>query len=326
MPALETRARPSCGHLLIGAESGLREVVEAADRVLGLDVDVLVVGESGTGKELVARLLHEADPERKAGPFVAVNCAALPEYLLESHLFGYCRGAFTGADADRPGLFQQARGGTLFLDEVGELPAASQPKLLRALEERRVRPVGGAEEVPVDVRVVSATNRDLSQAMEEGRFRADLYYRLADYVISVPPLRERRSDIPDLARHFLGHFRERFGREHVHGLSEGAVSWLKSRDWRANNVRELNVVIKRVVLECDDPVITPEHLWAACSRDDVRGDPAPTEAMDEGRRLRQALEHCGGNVAATARLLGMKRSTLYDRLRRCGLRTPPRSG
>ena len=327
MPALVgTSAKPSYGHLLIGAESGLREVVEAVDRVLGLDVDVLVVGESGTGKELVARLLHEADPERKRGPFVAVNCAALPENLLEAHLFGYCRGAFTGADADRPGLFQQARGGTLFLDEVGELPAASQPKLLRALEERRVRPVGAAEEAPVDVRVVSATNRELSQTMEEGRFRPDLYYRLADYVVSVPPLRERKSDIPDLARHFLDHFRERFGRHHIHRLSEGAVSWLKSRDWRANNVRELNVVIKRVVLECDDPVITPEHLWAACSRDDVRGDPAPTDAEDEGRRLRQALEQCGGNVAATARLLGMKRSTLYDRLRRCGLRTPPRPG
>ncbi len=312
--------RPSCGHLLIGAESGLRGVVEAVDRVLGLEVDVLVVGESGTGKELVARLLHESDPARSTGPFVAVNCAAIPENLLETHLFGYSRGAFTGADADRPGLFQQARGGTLFLDEVGELPAVCQPKLLRVLEERRVRPVGGAEEVPVDVRVVSATNRELSQAMEEGRFRTDLYYRLADYVVSVPPLRQRRADIPELARHFLGHFRKRFGRHHIQSLSEGALCWLKSHDWRANNVRELNVVIKRVVLECDDPVITPEHLWASCSRHEVWGNRAPAQPVDEGRRLSQALERCDGNIAATARLLGMKRSTLYDRLRRHGIR------
>ena len=319
----DTAARPTCGHLLIGGSSGLRGVVEAVDRVLGLEVDVLVVGESGTGKELVARLLHEADPARGRGPFVAVNCAAMPENLLESHLFGYCRGAFTGADADRPGLFQQAQGGTLFLDEVGELPAACQAKLLRVLEERRVRPVGGAEEVPLDVRVVSATNQELSEAMEEGRFRTDLYYRLADYVVPIPPLRQRRGDIPALARHFLDLFRERFGRRHIRSLSDGALSWLKGQDWRANNVRELNVVIKRVVLECDDPVITPEHLWA-CSRHEVWGDRAPPQPVDEVRLLSQALERCDGNISAAARLLGMKRSTLYDRLRRYRL-LPPRS-
>ena len=307
--------------LLIGAGSGLRDVVEAVKRVLGVEIDVLIVGESGTGKELVARLLHESDPVRGAGPFVAVNCAALPENLLESHLFGYCRGAFTGADADRPGLFQQARGGTLFLDEVGELPPASQPKLLRALEERRVRPVGSSEEVPVDVRVVSATNQELSRAMEEGRFRSDLYYRLADYVVVVPPLRQRRDDIPALARHFLDLFRERFGRHHLQGLSEEAFSWLKRRDWRGNNVRELNVVMKRVVLECDDPVVTAEHLWAASARHEFWDDPPPALPPEEDR-LRQALQRCNGNIAAAARFLGMKRSTLYDRLRRLGIHAP----
>ena len=310
---------------LIGAKSGLRDVVEAVKRVLGIEVDVLILGESGTGKELIARLLHEADPVRGAGPFVAVNCAALPENLLESHLFGYSRGAFTGADADRPGLFEQAAGGTLFLDEVGELPPASQPKLLRALEERRVRPVGGSEEIPVDVRVVSATNQELSLAMDEGRFRADLYYRLADYVVAVPPLRQRRDDIPVLARHFLDLFRERFGRHHLQDLSDDAVSWLKRRGWRGNNVRELNVVMKRVVLECDDPVITPGHLWAASSRHEVWDDPPPALPSEEDL-LRRALQRCNGNVAAAARLLNMKRSTLHDRLRRLGIdttRNPP---
>ena len=315
----DTPAQPSSGRLLIGRSPGLRRVVEAVDRVLGLEVDVLIVGESGTGKELVAHLLHEADPARGRGPFVALNCAAMPESLLEAHLFGHCRGAFTGADTDRQGLFEQARGGTLFLDEVGEIPAGCQAKLLRVLEERRVRPVGGAQEVPVDVRVVSATNRELSKAMEQGRFRTDLYYRLADYVVWVPPLRQRRADIPALARHFLDHFRDRFDRHHIQSLSEGALSWLKSQDWRANNVRELNVVIKRVVLECDDAVITAEHLRASCSRHEVWGDRAPARPPD-GELLRQALERCGGNIAATARFLGMKRSTLYDRLRRHGIR------
>jgi transcriptional regulator with GAF, ATPase, and Fis domain len=312
------RHPPSSDEGIVG--SGLRQVEDAVDRVLGIDVDVLIVGESGTGKELVARRLHEADPLRGRSPFVPINCAALPEALLEADLFGHRQGAFTGAGEDRPGLFQQARGGTLFLDEVGELPAALQPKLLRALQERQVRRVGGTEEEPVDVRVVSATNRDLGQAMEQGHFRPDLYFRLADYVIAVPPLRQRRGDIPVLARHFLDAYRERFHRRHVLELSDAAVAWLQGRDWRANNVRELSVAMKRAVLQCDEAVLTEQHLWAACAGDDPWAAAATGPPVDERQLLRQALRQCGGNVAAAARLLGMKRSTLFDRLNRYGLR------
>ncbi|MBF8288357.1 MAG: Sigma-54 factor interaction protein [Candidatus Rokubacteria bacterium] len=323
LPDTDVARSPPTG--LIGASRGLREVVDGVRRILGVPVDVLILGESGTGKELVARLIHDADPARSRHAFVAVNCAALPESLLEADLFGSCRGAFTGANADRPGLFQRAHGGTLFLDEIGELPPALQPKLLRALQERAVRPVGAVAERPVDVRVVSATHRDLGQALARGEFRHDLYFRLADYVLDVPPLRDRRGDIPELARHFLRQYRHQFRRQHIADLSPGAIAWLTRCDWRANNVRELSVVLKRAVLHCDGPVLTAGHLEAVSAR--AEGGPPtggpPTPAVtpaDERCRLEEALHRAGGNLSAAARLLGMKRSTLFDRLRRHGIR------
>lgn len=301
---------------LLRTQKGLRQTVQDLVRLLGVPVDVLVCGESGTGKELIARALHEADPVRQAGPFVALNCAALPESLLEAELFGHGRGAFTGAAHDRQGLFRQASGGTLFLDEVGELPLSLQPKLLRVLQERRVRPVGEHDEIEVDVRVVSATNRELQQAMTDQLFRPDLYFRLADFVLDLPPLRQRRDDIPGLAAHFLQLYGQQFGRP-VARFGDGALTWLCRCDWRANNVRELGVVLKRAVLLCDGPVLTAAHLWSAVSRDEAAG---PPPACDERTLLETALRDSGGNLSAAARQLGMKRSTLHDRVRRYGIR------
>jgi transcriptional regulator with GAF, ATPase, and Fis domain len=300
---------------LLDGQVGLRATLADVRRLLGQPVDVLVRGESGTGKELVARLLHEADPVRRDAAFVPVNCAALPDHLIESDLFGHRRGAFTGADRDRPGLFQQASGGTLFLDEVGELPTPLQPKLLRALQERAVRPVGGHDEISVDVRVVSATNRDLDVGMADGTFRRDLYFRLADFVVDLPPLRQRRDDIPVLAQHFLDLYRDRFDRRHIERIGGGALAWLRRCDWRQNNVRELSVALKRAVLLCDGPVLTAQHLWTALSR----GGETPA-TPDERAVIEAALRRAGGNVSAAARHLGMKRSTLHDRIRRHGIR------
>jgi two-component system NtrC family response regulator len=305
---------------LMRTQDGLRGVVDDVTRVLGLPVDVLLLGESGTGKELIARALHEADPVRHTRRFVAVNCATLADNLLEADLFGYRRGAFTGATDDRKGLFQQAHGGTLFLDEIGELPLRLQPKLLRALQERAVRPVGGCEEVPVDVRVVSATNRDLGADMASSRFRRDLYYRLADFVIRLPPLRERRGDIRQLADHFLQLYRQQLDRTHIDTLGAGASAWLSRCDWRGNNVRELSVVMKRAVLLCDGPVLTAQHLWSAMSRDEPDSSQQPPDITDERARLKAAMQLTGGNLSAAARHLGMKRSTLHDRLQRHGIR------
>ena len=302
---------------LIGSRTGLAEVSADVQRLLGMPVNVLIQGESGTGKELVARALHAGDPTRRHRTFVPINCAAVPEQLLEADLFGYRRGSFTGADRDQQGAFQVADGGTLFLDEIGEMPLCLQPKLLRVLQERAVRPLGERGETSVDLRVVAASNRDLVAGMAEGTFRADLYYRLADYVITIPPLRERRQDIPRLSHHFLEIYREEFCRPHVRGLSDEALMWLQSRDWGTSNVRELSVALKRAVLRCDDPVIGLEHLPP---------DPDPTAGslqqrlnLCERAEVEAALESTQGNLAAAARLLGMKRSTLFDRLRRLGI-------
>ena len=306
---------------LLEGQLGLSGVLDGVHRVMGRRVDVLLQGESGTGEELVARILHEADPVRASARFVAVNCAALPEGVLEAELFGVCRGAYTGADADRPGLFRLAHGGTLFLDEVGDQPTTLQPKLLRALQERRVRSLGGTEETAVDVRVVSATHLDLALASAESRFRADLYYRLADYVIALPPLRQRRQDILILAERFLHRYRVDMQRLHLCGSTPEARSWLRRQDWRGNNVRELDVIVKRVVLQCDDEWVGVDDLRRAT------GESLPVGSHVEERvRMEEALHSCSGYIAATARELGLKRSTLFDRLRRHQIDLPRTSG
>ena len=301
-------------------QPGLHPVFDDVARLSGCNVSVLVQGESGTGKEVIARALHECDDARREGPFVAVNCAALPEPLLEADLFGYRRGAFTGAHEERAGLFAQAHGGTLFLDEVGELPLCLQAKLLRVLQERTIRPLGATEERAVDVRVVSATNRDLAACLQEGQCRPDLYFRLAEYVIEVPPLRERSQDILPLARYFA----DRFSRELQRGqarLTQEAERWLRTRDWSANNVRELGLCMKRAILRSDGNTLgVPELVRSDLARTLTHVRPRPFAHELNREQLRETLESTKGNIAAAARLLGMKRSTLFDRLNKLGLR------
>jgi two-component system response regulator HydG len=287
------------------------------------DASVLITGESGTGKEVVARALH-ARSKRRAGPFVAVNCAAMPEALLESELFGHTKGAFTDARAARTGLFLQADRGTLLLDEIGELPPGMQPKLLRALQERVVRPVGGSAEIPFDVRIVAATNRDLETAIEERTFRADLYYRLDVIHVELPPLRSRGSDVLVLAQRFVEEFATRAGKG-VTGISAPAAEKLLAYAW-PGNVRELmNCVERAVALTRYDQITVddlpakvkdhrPSHVLVA-SEDP--SDLVPLEEV-ERRYVLKVLESAGGNKTLAARILGLDRKTLQRKVERSG--------
>ena len=244
----------------VGESRTLRETLEAVGRLKGSEATVLIVGESGTGKELVARAIHHGSP-RASGPFIPVNCPTIPSELAESMLFGHVRGAFTGADRDRPGSFVLADGGTLFLDEIGDMTPDIQAKLLRVLEDGLVLPVGASREDRVDVRVVAATNSDLQAAISEGTFRQDLYYRLARFPIVVPPLRERREDIPLLARHFLRMFAAEMGRE-APDLTPEALSRLEDHEF-PGNVRELKNIIERALIESGGGEIRPDHVHLA---------------------------------------------------------------
>jgi DNA-binding NtrC family response regulator len=315
---------------MIGNAPALRETVRMVRRVAPTDVTVLITGESGTGKEVIARALHEGGPRRMAA-FVALNCAALPAELIESELFGHVRGAFTGADRDREGLFAAADGGTLFLDEIGELAPAAQAKLLRVLEERKVVPVGTSTEVAVDVRVVAATNRPLDALVDAGAFRADLLFRVGVVQLHLPPLRERREDIAALAAHFIAHFAERHGRPAL-PLDEAARRVLLAYDW-PGNVRELRNAMERAVVLADNDAIQPGDLPAVITQSDAPLRPvdaalaelpwteARSRALDAFERsfLAAALERNGGNVSATARVLGLHRQSLQKMLRRLGL-------
>ncbi|MFY0581260.1 sigma-54-dependent transcriptional regulator [Cystobacter fuscus] len=306
---------------VVGESLALRRVYELIDRVADSDTSVLVTGESGTGKEVAARALH-ARGRRHAGPFVAINCAAMPEALLESELFGHVRGAFTDAKASRSGLFVKANGGTLFLDEVGELPLTLQPKLLRALQERTVRPVGGETEVAFDARIVAATNRDLELAVEEGRFREDLYYRLNVIGLELPPLRARGNDVLLLAQRFLEHFATRSGKRVV-GLSPAVAQRLLAYSW-PGNVRELQNCIERAVALTAYEQLTVEDL-----PDRIRDYRAPNpqaQSQDvselvsleemERRYIQRVMETVGGSRTLASRILGVDRKTLYRKLGR----------
>jgi DNA-binding NtrC family response regulator len=288
-------------------------------------VAVCLLGESGTGKELVARAIHRGGP-RRSGPFVAINCAAIPASLQESELFGHERGAFTGATQTRLGCFERARGGTLLLDEVGEMSPATQAVLLRTLQERTVRRVGGSQEVPVDVRIVCATHRDLRSEVDSGRFREDLYFRLVVYPIHLPPLRDRVEDIPGLVTHFLEKLRGRAAHG-VRNLTAEALDALARHAW-PGNVRELENVVHRSVLACrgqeiglaDLPpdlrsVRVPEET-ARESSADLLGDEGEIVTLREleQRAIRKALRVTRGSVGRAAKLLGIGRATLYRRL------------
>ena len=310
--------------LLIGRSTAICDLRRQIDRIADTDTSVMVYGESGTGKELVSRMLHERS-RRRERPFVAVNCAALPEHLLESELFGHRKGAFTDARTDRKGLFLEANGGTLLLDEIGEMPLTLQPKLLRALEERRLRPVGGGSELPFDVRVVSATNRDLEAEAEGGAFRTDLFYRLNVIQLSVPPLRSRGTDILLLAEHFLRRFARRFDKDVV-GLGGPTSERLLNYNW-PGNVRELRNAMERAValtqfdhLAVDDlPEKIRDHRATrlVVDGDDPR-ELVPMEEI-ERRYILHVLQASGGNRTQAARILGLDRKTLYRKLQRYGV-------
>jgi len=310
---------------VVGRTPAMVEVYKTIARVAPGPSTVLVTGESGTGKELVARAIHSASP-RTDRPFIAVNCGAIPAELLESEMFGHERGAFTGAIAQRSGMFQLAAGGTIFLDEVGEMSPVLQVKLLRVLQDREVRPVGADRPLKVDVRVVAASNKDLAQETEHGRFREDLFYRLQVIPIVMPALRERRSDIPLLIRHFLEkHNRKRAGRPAR--LSEEAMVHLWEHDW-PGNVRELENLLERLVILSEDGMIEVEHLPSNIrSLISEKKIPRPTLGEDgldlntaveefENRLIEEALRRTKGNKQAAARLLGLKRTTLVAKLRR----------
>jgi DNA-binding NtrC family response regulator len=303
------------GEDFVTADPATEELLELVDRVAPRDIAVLVTGESGTGKELIARRLHARSPRAK-GPFVAVNAAALPETLAESELFGAEKGAFTGADQARAGRFEEATGGTLFLDEVGELPVPLQAKLLRVLEERVVRRLGGPRELPVDVRLVAATNRDLSREAESGGFRQDLFFRLAVVVVRVPPLRERPGDVPLLARHLASRLAARH-RVPVPEMTAEALAALAAHPW-PGNVRELRNVVERAVVVRGGEPIRPSDL-ALAPAGAVPGAPPLDRAHREREALLAALERTGGRREEAARLLGISVRTLYYRLKQWGI-------
>jgi DNA-binding NtrC family response regulator len=316
----ETVARIRPATELIGDSAAMMKVQQNIEQIAPSDATVLITGESGTGKELVARAIHKASG--RTGRMVAVNCAALPATLLESELFGHVRGAFTDAKVSREGLFVQADGGTLHLDEIGEMPLEMQAKLLRVLQERSVRPIGGDREIQFNTRIVTATNRDIDTAVEEGRFREDLFYRINVVRIAVPALRSRGNDILALAQHFLSEFARRTDKP-VRGISAAAAQKLLAYDW-PGNVRELENGIERAVAmtRFEDIVVDdlPQRIAThQCQRIVIDGDDPeqmPTLEEVEGRYIRRVLTAVGGNKTQAARVLGLDRRTLYRRLDR----------
>lgn len=310
-------------YMLLGEDASILDVRRQIETVGPTDATVLIEGETGTGKELVARGIH-ATSDRASGPFVAINCGAIPKDLFEAEFFGHRRGAFTGADAAAVGKLRLAHKGTLLLDEVGELPHEVQVKLLRALEEQQFYPVGGSELVSVDTRVLASTHRDLEAMVEEGSFRQDLYFRLNVFTIALPPLRRRGDDIVLLARFFLERFNRKF-RKAFRDFDPEAIELLRAHPWKGN-VRELRNVVERVVLSEQGEEITADHLGLLGGRRrQAAVDPLaiPAEGLDfeelEKRLLGQALEKAGGNKSQAARLLRMSPPTFYYRIEKYGL-------
>ncbi len=309
---------------LVGESAPMKRLYELLQKVAQSDASTLISGESGTGKELAARAIHQRGP-RKDRPFIAINCAAMPEALLESELFGHARGAFTDAKTAKVGLFVQANGGTLFLDEVGDMPISLQPKLLRVLQERKVRPVGGSSETPIDVRVISATHRDLEEEVEERRFREDLYFRLNVIHVDLPPLRSRGSDVLLLAQKFLEHHAKRAGRA-VLGLTPAAAEKLTAYSW-PGNVRELQNCMERAVALTTHDRIAPDDLPAKVLNHQpshvvvASDDPSELQSLEEVERryILRVLEAVAGNKAVAARVLKLDRKTLYRKLAHYGV-------
>jgi Nif-specific regulatory protein len=300
---------------LLGESKPIQELKGRITRVARATGCVLIRGESGAGKELVARAVHRASA-RSDRPLLSVNCAAIPRDLMESQLFGHKKGAFTGADADHIGLFQQAHAGTLFLDEVGEMTLDGQAKLLRILEGHPFLPVGGKKEVSVDVRLIAATNRDLREFVREGRFREDLYYRLSVFELYIPPLRDRGSDIELLLNHFLEHFKRQHGRPGL-GLAEGAREKLIGYSW-PGNVRQLRNVVDSAVVMSEGNTILPDDLGL---RDASASDQLESLRIDfwERKLVQEALKRTDGSIPDAAKLLGIGRATLYRKVEEYGI-------
>ncbi len=292
----------------------MKGVMRTIERIAPSDVSVLITGESGTGKEVVADLIHMLSPRNK-GPFIKINCAALPRELIESELFGSVKGAFTGSQGDREGLFRQAEGGTLLLDEISEMPVDTQSKLLRVLQEKEVRPVGGKTSYKTDCRLLAATNRVVDEAIKEGKLREDLYYRISAISISLPPLRERRDDIAPLARGFLKRYASQADRP-LSDFSPEAIERLKKYDW-PGNVRQLQNEIQRAVLMCDSKVIDANDLSISDSKPGDGGDDTNLTLMEamERNKIVEVLRETGGNKLETARRLGIGRQTLYNKIK-----------
>jgi two-component system NtrC family response regulator len=315
LAALDDGGSRVLGGIITAAPEMIR-VARMVERVALADVSVMLLGASGTGKELLARGLHDASP-RATRPFVAINCAAIPENLLESELFGHERGAFTGAVKMTVGKIEQASGGTLFLDEVGDIPLPLQVKLLRFLQERVIERIGGRKTIPVDVRVVCATHQNLTAMIGDGRFREDLYYRLAEIVVNIPPLKERPGDALLLAQFFMNRFARQNGRE-FKGLTADAIAALADWTW-PGNVRELENRIKRAVIMAEGQRLTAADLELVAAADDgALTLKAVREAADR-QAIRRALARSDGNISMTARLLGISRPTLYDLMKQYGL-------
>jgi DNA-binding NtrC family response regulator len=308
-------------YALVGQSPAMLEVYKLMARVAHSTATVLIHGESGTGKEVVARTIHQHGPAA-AGPFVAVNCAAIPENLLESELFGHEKGAFTGAVARKIGRFEQAGSGTLFLDEIADMSLALQAKILRAVQEREIERVGGGESIPVTVRLIAATNRNLQDAIAQGRFREDLYYRLAVVTIDLPRLVDRGDDLLQLVAHFARQFGERYGKR-IEALSDRALEMLRNHQW-VGNVRELRNVIERAAIVASDATLRTEHL-----PDELRAEESsmperssgglPTLAEAEARHIARVLAHTGGQIGAAAEVLGIHRNTLTRKMKEYGL-------
>lgn len=313
---------------LIGRSHKMRKVFSLIDRVSPSTANVIITGESGTGKEMVARAIHAASP-RASEPFVAVNCSSIPDNLLESELFGHRKGAFTGAVESRQGLFEEADGGTLFLDEIGDMPIALQAKLLRVLQERKIKPVGSNELKQIDVRIIAATHRDLKMAISEGKFREDLYFRLCVVPVSLPPLRERLEDIPLLADHFLAKYCER-NNVPLKRLTKAAYSKLQRMEW-PGNVRELENTVERAVVLSHSDLIDENEIFidvGAPAASGLRGFFAkfPTLTQLEREYVLYILSETGNYKERAAEILGINRKTLYRKEREFGITREPSAG
>jgi two-component system, NtrC family, response regulator len=302
---------------IVGSSAVMREVLATVHKVAKTDVPVLILGESGTGKELVANAMHNQS-ERKAGPFIAINCSAIPDTLLESELFGHEKGSFTGATTLRKGRLEYAQEGTLFLDEIGDLAPALQVKLLRFLQQKIVERVGGRESIPIDARVIAATNQDLDAAVKANRFREDLYFRLAVVKIALPPLRDRGNDIIELAEHLLKVFAEELNKPPKR-YAKAAIEAMRSHNW-PGNVRELQNRVKRALVLADGPLIGPEAMELQPA-----GDSGVTTTLKAARQdlerdvIIRALKDNNNNISKTARMLGISRPTLYELMSRLGI-------